>query len=173
MRRLTLQVSFITLMAKPSLKFVLPNISEISISYFFEPIFLFWVFSWIPILRKWMFCKFKVFFFLSFLLIMISRVIINDQYLFVWERERERGILKLEYQSRMEAGFILEYRSTFQFLLLAANLSFFGILWYFFKIQYYFSFYIFISQSTDLYIFGSQSIDLFIFGSQSIWFRHF
>ena len=59
---------------------------------------------------------------------MISRVIINDQYLFVCVRERERGILKLEYQSRMETGFILEYRSTFQFLLLAANLSFFGIL---------------------------------------------
>ena len=171
MKRLTLQVSFITLIAKPSLKFVLPNISEISISYFFEPIFLFWVFSWIPILRKWMFYEFKVFFF-SFLLIMISRVFINNNTC-LCVCVRERGILKLEYQSRMEIGFILEYRSTFQFLLLAANLSFFRILWYFFKIQYYFGSYIFGSQSTDLYIFGSQSIDLYIFGSQSIWFRHF
>ena len=80
-RRLTLRVSFITLMAKPSLRFVLPNISEISISYFFGPIFHFWEFSWIPISWKWMFCEFKVF--SSFLLIMISRVLINDQYLFV------------------------------------------------------------------------------------------
>ena len=28
------------------------------------------------------------------------------------EREREQGILKLEYQSKMETGFIVEFRST-------------------------------------------------------------